>query len=424
MRRILAFGSAVFLSSSLVACAVGPPEDEFSQEQAGLSAEELQSQPTGAEEELLAQEAVCDTMCTVQGWVADERYAEAREILTQEVTDSPRDVDALLALSHVEIMDEEYQAAYELIETALQSHTDVRLLSHRARTSLLSDDVETAVEDYRELIDNLQEQPEDQRICNALTGHCKDSLTQEAQAWAGLATAQYNRGELDAAEAIAQDLIEVPGMKTRIDPAFSWFVMALASSKRGDDDKSLELYKRILARYPSEPATLNNIGGIHYRKGDLREVKKWHMASYENASKHRRTAAIAWSKVAEIDMLTGDYDAAEDKWQESLSMSKSFAAGHFSLAVLYDLTGRTADSQRHMGIALRLDAQGVTRWNTSWFTPDWKTQFDALSAESQGNVFQARQLWRQLMSSEVADLAASAKRHLAQEPLAQAIRLP
>lgn len=433
MRNLLRLGMVVPLALVASACALGGPEDPadpaFAEEQSGLSLEDpALAQEMAVEEplleanvqsaaalELAANAGECDTLCTVRQWLDDERYEEAREVLTERLVDAPTDVDSAVMLATVDIADEEYEAAYALSDDTLRHAPDsVRLLEKRALASLLGHDVETAVVDYESLIEHLQSLDlETQRsICDAGSGRCASPLAREALAWMGLATALYNRGELEQSQAIAADMLESDAFKDVLNPAYPWFVLALNHARRGDDAKALEYYEKVLSRHPYEPASLINVGGIHYRSGDLDKSLDYQMAAFEHAGKARRTAAIAWSNVAEIDMLRGDYAAAEEKLQETLAISKRFAAGHFNLAVLYDVTGKTELSMRHMRTALALDMQGVTRWNMSFFNDDWTAHFAALQAEASGQTRKAEALWSQLLGSRVSVLAASARRHL------------
>lgn len=429
MRRLFGIGFCV-AAISLTGCALGAPEDgvgaeeALGQEQSGLELESIgQIATAGLDPELVEQAATaveaelatqaeqeCDSVCAVREWFTEERYDEAREALETELAATPADLEMVLMLATVELADEEYSAAYALTDDHLRAAPgSVRLMEKRAAASLLADDVATAAEDYTQLIEQLQTQPEDIRLCDAMTTHCATSIRREAKAWVGLATARYNQGELAEAESIARDVLG-NDLEGRIHPAYSEFILALSTAKRGDDEASMAHYEAILESIPNEPATLNNIGGIYYRAGDLETAREYHVAAYENAGSARRTAAIAWSNVAEIDMLEGEYETAEDKWLETLSMSKRFAAGHFSLAVLYDLLDRGEEAARHMATALELDENGVTRWNTCWFTPDWKLHFDALVTESNGG--DATSMWERLSESEIDVLRQSALRHV------------
>ena len=432
MRRVFSGFTTFIVAASLIGCVAGPPEeapadgttqtDHTGMQTAGLHIEATaplvqtlpsEMAPTAAQEALAqqAEENLCDTVCAVRQWVADERYAEAREVLDAELQDRPEDVETTLLLTSVDLADEEYDAAYARAQASLSSgeQADIRLLERRAQASLRNDDVETAVVDFSDLIDALQSHTDD--ICGALSGHCAPPLTHEAHAWIGLATAQYNRGEVAAAETIASDVL-ADSLSEQLDPAHSQFILALTASKRGENELAKAQYNRILRRHPTNPATLNNMGGLYYRDGDLATARTYFLAAYEYAGKHRRTAAIAWSNVAEVDLLEGEYEASEDKLLESLSISKRFAAGHFGLAVLYDVLHRYDDAQEHMTLALALDTQSVTRWNMTWYTVDWEKHFKALVAESENRHDEATALWAQLARCSNELLRDTANRHL------------
>ncbi len=356
---------------------------------------------------------LCDAMCTARTWIDEERYDEAREALARRLVEAPKDVEAVLLLNATDLRDEEYARAYERANAWVTETEDVRVLEQRARASLGADDPETAAEDFRDLISALGDLPKEQSICNALSGCCHSAAGAQAHAWVGLATAEYNRQDLDRAEEIASRVLSEGPVAEALDPAYGKFVKALIASRRGDDLTAESMYRDILARHPNEPGSLINLGGVHFRRGDLQASRRFQEAAFAVAGVDRRTAAIAWANVAEIDMLAGDFRAAEEKLLETLSISKSFAAGHFGLGVLYDLMGRTEESAEHMREALRLDTNGVTRWNTSWLTPEWEQHFRALEALAEGRLEDAEVALRGLTRSSVPMLRDAALRHVA-----------
>ena len=366
---------------------------------------------------------VCDGKCPIRQWVDEERYAEAREVLTTELQSKPTDLKTVLLLATVEIFDEEYGAAYDLVQSQLpDAEEKVRLMHKRAVASLLSHDIETAYEDYTELIEEIAQTAAADpgaKVCNALTERCVPVEAHEVLEWAGMATVEYNRREIDKAETIAEDLL---GMSYGGNH-FGTFVLALAASKRGDDETALKRYRQILERFPKHAPSLNNIGGVYFRRDDLDSAREYYIAAYENSGRDRRMAAIAWSNVAELDMLAGRYETAEEKLHESLATSKRFAGGHLYLAVLYDILGRASAAKAHLAIGLALDEQGVTRWNTSFYTPDWETHFEALVAEHEGRNADAKQLFEELANSEVDVLRKAAERRLRQQAPIRTVRL-
>jgi tetratricopeptide (TPR) repeat protein len=375
-----------------------------------------QAAPVSVEQSLAEAptELPCAEACPIREWVAEERYEEAREALKRELRTKPGNLETVLKLTTVDILDEEYEAAHVRASDHLsQAPEKVRLLERRALASLLGHDVETAREDYLELLEELDvdEVASGGAICDPLHGHCASPARFAGQAWVGLATAEYNLGDLAKAEQIARDLLgNREGIQ--VDPAFPSFVLALAASKRGDDQTALGLYQEVLKRFPNSAGALNNVGGIHYRQNDLQTARKYCTAAFEHSGNYRRGAAIAWANVGEIDMLEGDYEASEDKLLEALAITKRFAFGHFMLAVLYDILGRNGESMTQMGTALELDANGVERWNMSWINEGWKMHFDALVAEREHRYQDAIGLWQALAGFREKALAETAKRHL------------
>lgn len=433
MRRIAFIGIVALASGfGLSGCVMGAPDrgeepglatqesalEVDPTQRAAPAAAELEARnieaPTAVQVALAEAGPECDGMCAVREWVSDERYAEAREALESMLDEAPADVPTVVALATVDIRDEEFEDAYALTDNALRSAPEnVQLMEQRARASLLAHDVETATEDYGQLIDTLQQLGGNAEVCDALTQHCMTPVTKEAHAWVGLATAEYNRGNLDEAHRIATEVL-ADAYRKNIDRAYSDFLLALVAAKRGDESGAMTHYEAVLSRFPNEASTLNNIGGIHYRAGDLEQARTFHEAAFESAGKHRRTAAIAWTNVGEIDMLQGDLAGAEDKLLEALEISKRFAAGHFNLAILYDISGKTAAAQREMKRGLALDEQGVTRWNMSWFNPSWDAHFKALVADAEGRTQAAKTLWARVANAKEKVLQQTAERHLNQ----------
>lgn len=383
LTSIVPWSLLLILPAVAFGCDGVEPETDTATTTAGLAAEQ------------------CDGECPITEWILEERYDEAREVLQSRLEAAPRDLESVLLLATVELFDEEYEEAHAVVQDEIdQDNYDVRLLQKRAVASLGSHDLEGALEDFAELLEELAN-PE-------LEAH----PAQEAAAWSGLATVQYNRGELDEAESIARQLVERARSEQRVDAAYGEFVLGLTSAKRGYDDDAKAHYASILDRYPGHAPSLNNLGGVYYRQGDLKTARTYLMAAFENAGPFRETAAIAWSNVGELDLLEGDYPASEDKLLEATSISKRTSAPHFNLAVLYDLQAKPEASVAALAKALALDPAGISRWNSSWYHPDWKLQFDALIHEIEGEWSQARPLWQALLESQTPDLVATAKRHL------------
>jgi tetratricopeptide (TPR) repeat protein len=356
----------------------------------------------------------CGQACVVRQWIADERYAEVRDVLAVDLQKTPADVDLTLLMAAAQFGDELYEDAYDLTSELLREVDDVRLLETRAVASLLAHDVETAAHDFGETIEALQSfsQETRQRICNVVSGRCASPLQREAYAWLGLATAEFNRRNLNRALEIVTDLEETPLFDGLYDPAAVSFIKGLIASRTGDDESAEAFYMAVLEAHPNDPGTLVNLGGIAYRNGDLVRSRQLQTQAFENANRNRRIAAIAWSNVAEVDMLEGDYDGALAKVLEALQISRGFAGGFFQLGVIHDVMGNTHASAVAIKHALALDIQGVSRWNISMYNAEWETHFAALVAEGSGDMQAAQEHWSKLRDSRNVVLAGRARLHL------------
>jgi tetratricopeptide (TPR) repeat protein len=397
------------------ACAPAPEDDGFGTESQGGELAALSSPLELAEATELARVPMgrAALASEVRTLVFQERFAEAREILETRLADDPADIDATLLLTAVDLLDEEYEAAHMTAQTWLEWEPgELRLLERRAMASLLAHDVETAKVDYQELIEALGRAEQQAKLCEPLTQCCHPVAARIADAKVGLATAHYNLGQLDHAEELARGLLAQAAADATIDPTAAHFVLALSASKRGELDRALALYEAVLEMAPGNAATLNNIGGIYYQKKDLDRALEYFVAAYENAGMDRRGAAIAWNNVAEVSMLRGQLADAEDKLLEAADMSPRFAGTYFQLGVLYDLLGDERASAANFRMGLRLDEQGVTRWNTTFFTPEWEAHFAALLSELDGDFEAARVMWEDILDGNVEALIPTAQRHL------------
>ncbi|NUN16179.1 MAG: tetratricopeptide repeat protein [Myxococcales bacterium] len=350
----------------------------------------------------------------VRTLIREERYDEARDLLTSAQSKTPNDPTIVLILSGVELLAENYSDAYQIADTFLSEHPqDYPVLKRRAMASLMGHDIETAVVDFQALVVSAERHLTNRTadVCDPLSACCQSMETELAEAKTGLATARYNLGDLDAAERLASDVLNTADDRGVAGAAK--FVLALSASKRGKDDTAFSLYQDVLNDYPENPAVLNNIGGVYYRMKDLVRARSFFMKAYETAGVDRRGAAIAWSNVGEVDLLEGKFRDAEDKLLEAIAISPTFAGSYFTLAALYDVLGRVEEAQIHLKRGLELDEQGVVRWNSSYFSEAWEDQLLAMIAEQQGNLQDSLVLWQSVLKSDVDVLKASAHRHIA-----------
>lgn len=355
-----------------------------------------------------------DWLRHVRDLLRQERYEEAREVLISVQSNTPDDPAVVLILSGLELLAENYSEAYGVADAFLSEYPEhYQVLKRRATASLLGHDIETALVDFQALVAQAERKVRSRAadVCDPLSACCQSIETELAEAKTGLATVQYNFGDLDNAERLASDVVD--NTHDRGVASAAKFVLALSASKRGQDDAALSHYQQILSVFPGNPAVLNNIGGVYYRMKDLVRARGYFVNAYENAGPDRRGAAIAWSNVGEVDLLEGKFEDAEDKLLEAVAISPNFAGSYFTLAALYDVLGRADDAQTYLKRGLELDEQGVVRWNSSYYDEAWEDQLLAMIAEHQGNLQDSLVLWRSVLNSDVAVLKATANRHVA-----------
>lgn len=432
-RKLLRFfGTSVASASLLVGCGGGaestsedraaalvssPNGEQLGQATAeliGRVAEVSTDLGTGLGTDLAADTRDIETILldSVRELVMAERHDEAREVLESRLQEAPEDTRAALMLSAVDILDEEYEAAYDLAQTWLGIAPNQPLLIERsAVAAFFAQDLDAARTEFEALADALGGSERSAELCDPMPGLCAKTATWRNYALAGLATTQFQQGEVEQAEALANTQIQIGMANPTLDVTPHQFVLAMSAARRGDLDRAQELYEAILEVDPSSNAVLNNLGTIHYDRHDLDTARSYYLQAYEHSGIDRRGAAIAWLNVAEVDMLRGDLQASEDKLLEALATSERYPGTYLSLAVLYDVLGQPRKSMEYLKTGLEMDVNAVTRSNMGFYTPDWRTHFEALVAQATGDTSTAAAKWLELVDSDVELLAASAKRH-------------
>lgn len=417
-------GLSGLISTALVGCEHGVDDqspDEALSEATAAGGEDL-AQVTGAavvaDEDAPAtqREAILETMSIwddVRPLIRNERFAEARTLLEARLAEDPEDIETTLLLTAVDLLDEKYESAYDLAHAWLEfAPTEVRLMERRALAALLSHDVDAAVTDYEELLDTLDTLEADRTACSALSGACETVVAQQMSAQAGLAAAHFGAGDLDQATVVANEAMALARQNVELDPSEAEFAKALTEANQGNLDNAKALYQSILDRHPTNPATLNNLGGVYYREGDLDSALPLFVKSYENAELDRRSRAIAWNNVAEVAILQGKYEEAEDMLLEATEISPRYAVSYLQLGILYDLTNQPRLSRGSLKLGIKLDENGVSRRTAAFFSPEWEDHFQALVAELEGDEDTAAELWLDISEGTVEALHATANRHL------------
>jgi tetratricopeptide (TPR) repeat protein len=117
--------------------------------------------------------------------------------------------------------------------------------------------------------------------------------------------------------------------------------------------KDLESINRELLDYEDHPGPRHWIGRAYLERGDYSEAREWFQQSLTDAGNDLlNEASAAWNNLATIDLTVGDYDAARNKYQKSLTIKQQVgdrageAATWHNLATI-DLTVGDYDAARN-----------------------------------------------------------------------------
>jgi tetratricopeptide (TPR) repeat protein len=203
-------------------------------------------------------------------------------------------------------------------------------------------------------------------------------------------------GQLDEAYSEATAAVQNSGCSP-----VTHFVLALVDERKGDIRDAMEQYQQVLEVAPNMPAAHNNLGGLYYRQEDfLRARAETEIALAAETNPHGR--AIALANLAEFDELQGHLTDAEEKLNQALDMAPNDAPPYYSLAVLYDVMGRTDAARTMMKYALEIDVHGAVWRSTSYVWPELQIHVQALAADAQGDKAGATEAWSQLQTIDQA----------------------
>lgn len=369
--------------------------------------------PTAPEEPTTTEQNAVETPSyladSARELVSSGRFDEARALLAEALSAMPEDTYVMQLLAALEMLEENYESVVDLADQGLQTEPgSIQFLEFRAEAAFRMEDVERAREGFGEVISRLEMLGRDApNVCNPLFQCCRTADEVSIGARSALAITYYEIGDLDTAERLAREILS-----DRPDALPAHFVLGLVLNKRDDIAGAMREYQTVLAGCPDCAGALNNIGVLHYRMKELDSARRYFYAAYNASGFDRRSAAICWGNLADLDTLAGRFEDAEKKYLESLDMSPRWAGAWYGLAQVYHLTGREAEERQAMINGLLLDERGFTRYNAEYIEPEWEWQFNALLAEAQGDIAKARSLWRSVASGKVKMLRGPARIHL------------
>lgn len=209
----------------------------------------------------------------------------------------------------------------------------------------------------------------------------------------------------------------------------SLFVLGLVAARDGRRDEAREAYEQVLELDPDHAAAHNNLGGLFYLDEAFDRARAATEAALA-AADDDESRSVATANLAELDALDGRLDLAEAGLDAALAMAPDHAHGYFSLAALYDVTGRPDAARTMVEHGLALDPFGATQRSYEFVWPELGLHFEALVAEGRADFAVARALWSRLAELEAAGelrwapLAGRAAAHLADLDGAPIARLP
>jgi tetratricopeptide (TPR) repeat protein len=112
-----------------------------------------------------------------------------------------------------------------------------------------------------------------------------------------------------------------------------------------------EEYRRVLANDPADYRSRNNLAGLYGMKGNLDAA----LEELKKAVATRPSYAAGWHNLGHVYLLMRNWTEAEPALRKALSLDREDARAHVLLAEVLKATGRSAEADRQMQIAVELD---------------------------------------------------------------------
>jgi tetratricopeptide (TPR) repeat protein len=105
-------------------------------------------------------------------------------------------------------------------------------------------------------------------------------------------------------------------------------------------DEVISLNEGMLA-HETHPSPLNWLGGVHRAQGRYAEAEECNAAAEEAAGEADQERARALHGLASVAMVRGDYDEAEDRFEESLAINREIGDREGEAATLHQMASTT-----------------------------------------------------------------------------------
>jgi predicted Zn-dependent protease len=165
------------------------------------------------------------------------------------------------------------------------------------------------------------------------------------------ALAMLDSGETDEAMRTAQTCLALYP-----DQHEALLVAGTVSLWQQDLDNADRYFRRGLARHPNSGRALSGLGQILMLRNDLPAA----IVQLEHATVAMPDHIGTWHALAWAQLLQGHLDAAESSYRSAFALDDNFADSHGGLALIDALKGRSAEAERSVKVALRLNPKCVT----------------------------------------------------------------
>jgi Tfp pilus assembly protein PilF len=181
--------------------------------------------------------------------------------------------------------------------------------------------------------------------------------------------------------------------------AATHFILGLIADRTNRLDVATQEYQQVLTMVPGDAASHNNLGGVYYMREEFEHARAETEVAL-GAAKDEYGVTIALGNLAEMDGLSGQLKAAEEKLDQALAAAPDQAWAYFGLASLYDVTGRTSAALTMEQHALSLDPHRAAWRATAFVWPELQVHAEALAAEASRDIARATDRWTALQQIE------------------------
>ncbi len=111
------------------------------------------------------------------------------------------------------------------------------------------------------------------------------------------------------------------------------YKQALQSTKDGDIDKAIDLFKQIIQSEPTKKRAYTNLGLLYIHKKENEKA----MVAFLNAIEVDKEDAVAYNHLAIIQRQQGEFKQALFNYYKAIKANPDYAIAHLNLGILLDI---------------------------------------------------------------------------------------